>query len=118
MSGRKDEKQLPPDDASDVSPAAPKQAANAVQTPPPSRTLADSEAPTLLQPISGIAPPKHIDEAHPSDAPTLLDARVRTAARPASNVNASNWGSPSLLPTGSILSNRYEILELLGEGGM
>jgi tetratricopeptide (TPR) repeat protein/predicted Ser/Thr protein kinase len=107
--GKNDEKRPVASDAS-----APKQAPNAVQTPPPSQNLADSEAPTIMH---SLETPTLIDATPPSDAPTLLDAPVRSG-HPPSNVNASNWGSPSLLPAGSILSNRYEILELLGEGGM
>ena len=118
MSGRKDEKRQSPDVASDVSASDPKQVANAVQTPPPAQTLVDSEAPTLLPSISGVEPRTPIDESHPSDAPTLLDAPVRTTSRPASNVSAGGWSGSPLLPVGGILSNRYEILELLGEGGM
>src|SRR6476659_3732736 len=78
----------------------------------------DSEAPTILPTGSQSDAPTIIDLPHPSEAPTILQAPVRSPAPPVSRPPASNWSSALLLPVGSVLANRYEILEMLGEGGM
>jgi hypothetical protein len=57
----------------------------------------------------------------PFDAPTLLGAPiVELPYRPVASPQApkSNWSESLLLPTGTVLGNRYEILQLLGQGGM
>jgi eukaryotic-like serine/threonine-protein kinase len=93
----------------------------AVKTPAPSSSRSqpyDSEAPTILPTGSQSDAPTIIDLPHPSEAPTILNAPVRSPAPPVTRPPASNWSSALLLPVGSVLANRYEILELLGEGGM
>jgi len=93
----------------------------AVKTPAPSSAGSqpyDSEAPTILPTGSQSDAPTIIDLPHPSEAPTILQAPVRSPAPPVSRPPASNWSSALLLPVGSVLANRYEILEMLGEGGM
>src|SRR5215472_17198145 len=83
--------------------------------PPPS----GSDTPTL---IDVPAPPSGVD-IHPSDAPTMVDAG-RVAAPTAPNSPRSRGprsefqGEQPTLPVGTVLGQRYEILALLGEGGM
>jgi serine/threonine protein kinase len=36
----------------------------------------------------------------------------------ATQASKNSWNAPLLVPTGTVLANRYEILQLLGEGGM
>src|SRR5262249_20967548 len=117
MAGSEDQNQVHHKNASDAA----QKAANAVQTPPPqsgSSQPFDSEAPTILHPQSGFDAPTLI-EVDSSEAPTLVDSPgARAPSRPASKVPVSNWTSALLLPIGSVLANRYEIPQMLGEGGM
>jgi len=124
MAGLKDH-EGPKGEKSPTPPSSPpKQSVNAVKTPPPkpdSGQNFDSEAPTILHSGSAFDAATIIEPsqpAHASEAATMLDAPVRAPSRPAPTPPASNWNASFLLPTGSVLANRYEILDLLGEGGM
>ncbi|PYV49463.1 MAG: hypothetical protein DMG94_00905, partial [Acidobacteria bacterium] len=124
MAGFKDH-EGPNREKSPTPPSSPlKQSLNAVKTPPPkpdSGQNFDSEAPTILHSGSAFDAATIIEPSQPShasEAATMLDAPVRAPSRPAPTPPASNWNASFLLPTGSVLANRYEILDLLGEGGM
>jgi serine/threonine protein kinase/Flp pilus assembly protein TadD len=127
MAGFKDH-EGPNREKSPTPPSSPlKQSVNAVKTPPPKTDSGqnfDSEAPTILPSGSAFDAATIIDlsqpsePSHASEAATMLDAPVRAPSRPAPTPPASNWNASFLLPTGSVLANRYEILDLLGEGGM
>jgi eukaryotic-like serine/threonine-protein kinase len=106
---------------------APKRTANAVQTPPPESNPVtpaprfDDAAATILDVGSGLDAATMIELPHASEAPTVFEVPARRAASQAVSspkAPASNWNSSFLLPAGSVLGNRYEILQLLGEGGM
>jgi eukaryotic-like serine/threonine-protein kinase len=109
-------------DAATSKASPPNQTANSVQTPVPQTGESQSfdfEAPTILPLESGVDAPTVIAEVHSSEAPTVMESpAARVPSRPASNIMASNWNSAFMLPIGSILANRYEILQMLGEGGM
>ena len=92
----------------------------AVKTPAPSSGPPpyDSEAPTILHTGSDPNAATIIELPHSSEAPTMLAPPVRSPAPPISRPQPSAWSSALLLPVGSVLANRYEILEMLGEGGM
>ncbi|PYV62162.1 MAG: hypothetical protein DMG95_10385, partial [Acidobacteria bacterium] len=124
MAGFKDH-EGPNREKSPTPPSSPlKQSLNAVKTPPPkpdSGQNFDSEAPTILHSGSAFDAATIIEPSQPShasEAATMLDAPVRAPSRPAPTPPASNWNASFLLPTGSVLANRYEVLDLLGEGGM
>ena len=123
MAGSKDQERVHPKTGrgSNAIPTTPGKTAEAVQTPPPQTGASqpfDSEAPTILHEEAGCDAATLIELSYPSEAPTVLETPARAASRPVSKVPASNWSSAFLLPTGSILANRYEILQMLGEGGM
>src|SRR5436190_7027175 len=123
MAGSKDQKRVHPQTAhgSNATPAPPGKTADAVLTPPPQTGVSqqfDSEAPTILHHEVGHDAATVIELSHPSEAPTVLETPARAPSRPVTKVAASNWSSAFLLPIGSILANRYEILQMLGEGGM
>ena len=124
MAGFKDH-EGPNREKSPTPPSSPlKQSLNAVKTPPPkpdSGQNFDSEAPTILHSGDAFDAATIIQPSQPShasEAATMLDAPVRAPSRPAPTPPASNWNASFLLPTGSVLANRYEVLDLLGEGGM
>src|SRR5216110_1223512 len=123
MAGSKDKERVHSQTArgSNATPAPPGKTADAVLTPPPQTGVSqpfDSEAPTILHHEVGHDAATVIELSHPSEAPTILETPARAPSRPFSKLPASNWSSAFLLPIGSILANRYEILQMLGEGGM
>src|SRR5947208_6459178 len=123
MAGSKDQERVHPKTGrgSNATSTTPGKTAEAVRTPPPQTGASqpfDSEAPTILHHEVGHDAATVIELSHPSEAPALLETPARVASRPVSKVPASNWSSAFLLPIGSILANRYEILQMLGEGGM
>src|SRR5436305_1569078 len=89
------------------------------------RPLSDkppSDAPTMIDIPGG--PPDNSPDSPTlvdlpgdtgADAPTMIDAPVKPAPR--SPAGAAHGGQPMLEP-GMRLAQRYEILEILGEGGM
>src|SRR5207248_8211859 len=81
----------------------------------------DGDAPTILE-VSGLGSATVIEIPSASDAPTILEIPSRgTFSRPLSSQPdpaTSGWSGALRLPIGTVLGNRYEILQLLGEGGM
>jgi tetratricopeptide (TPR) repeat protein len=120
----KDREKVRESTAADTNPPRPlKATAEAVQTPPPESAAGyDPEAATILDASGGFEAATLIEMPAPHDAPTVLDARPTArpfaASSQATQAPRSNWNAPLLLPTGAVLANRYEILQLLGEGGM
>jgi len=88
-------------------PSGSPQDATAVQTPPP------SEAPTI---VDASPPPQ---QPGGPDAPTIMMGPQVPSSRstPPTGASVSGWGGITL-QSGVVLGNRYEILQVLGEGGM
>jgi tetratricopeptide (TPR) repeat protein/predicted Ser/Thr protein kinase len=85
----------------------------ALQTPP-----YGADAPTLVD-ASTAGAATAAESVTAAEAPTALeDVAVSQGARPASPAQPPSSWSSSLLQPGTILANRYEILQVLGEGGM
>jgi eukaryotic-like serine/threonine-protein kinase len=107
---------------------AARKAGEAVQTPPPDTKsnpppAYDSDAATIVDAGPLFDSPTIIELPHPSEAPTIMHSP--SAAALGREVSSPRFSSPGaagatafLLPAGSVLGNRYEILQLLGEGGM
>jgi serine/threonine protein kinase len=55
-----------------------------------------------------------VPRSGPSDSPTIVDA----GASPQAKRSQGSFADQPFLPQGMILSQRYEILQILGEGGM
>jgi serine/threonine protein kinase/Tfp pilus assembly protein PilF len=80
--------------------------------PPP------SDAPTLVPEGSGSDAPTRLPlpRLSPSETPTLADG---ASPAPRSGAATRGWRTPPpVLETGAILAGRYEIQQILGEGGM
>jgi tetratricopeptide (TPR) repeat protein/predicted Ser/Thr protein kinase len=97
---------------------APRGARAALASDPPSSSAASDSGVTFIGagPLGADSGPAGAVRIGPSDATIVPGASAR---RSPSQGGASSLGASAiLLQTGTVLGSRYEILELLGEGGM
>ena len=102
-------------DSSSPGAAPPSDSPTLIDVPGQSTGVPSSDAPTIVD-IPGSDPsdsPTMVD----SDAPTMLDASP-LPGKPAPPRIQRPQSNPSMLQPGAILGQRYEILQILGEGGM
>ncbi len=97
--------------------------AAAVLTPPPVSPDASCDTPTLIDQPYEAATVVDVGfksaPINPADAPTIIDTGGLPTTPGASPAGAAGFaGSPNMLLPGMLLGRRYEILTLLGEGGM
>ena len=107
--------------------------ANGVPVPPGQAPISDRSA-NISDPamtVADVGPPLDpgatlVDVAPSNSDATVVDARSpfpagssprRTSSPPASRISGTST-SPAVLQVGEVLNGRYEILQLLGEGGM
>ena len=89
-----------------------------IDVPGQSTSVPSSDAPTMVD-VPGSDPsdsPTMVD-ALGSDAPTMFDGSP-SPGKPAPPRIQRPQSNPSMLQPGAILGQRYEILQMLGEGGM
>ncbi|HZR31908.1 MAG TPA: tetratricopeptide repeat protein [Terriglobales bacterium] len=92
--------------------------------PPPNPDDA-TLVPENMRPVSGAhrdaaATLTPVPESKAFPAQTISGETIAPGAVAAKRapMSAGYWGSPTALPAGTILAGRYEILQMLGEGGM
>jgi eukaryotic-like serine/threonine-protein kinase len=99
-----------------------KQGTSTAQTPSPGAeapTLLDAgtaEIPALIEPTAASESPTTVEAPTAMEVPTLAEGALNGSPKAAPK-SPSSWGAILLLP-GMLLGERYEILQLLGEGGM
>ncbi len=102
-------------DSSSPGAAPPSDSPTLIDVPGQSAGVPSSDAPTMVD----------IPGSDPSDSPTMVDGDTPTMldpsplpGKPAPPRIQRPQSNPSMLQPGAILGQRYEILQILGEGGM
>ncbi len=105
-------------DSSSPGAAPPSDSPTLIDIPGQSTSVPSSDSPTMVD-IPGSNPsdsPTMVDNLGP-DSPTMVEGSP-LPGKPAPPRIQRSQSNPSMLQPGAILGQRYEILQILGEGGM
>ncbi len=105
-------------DSSSPGAAPPSDSPTLIDIPGQSTSVPSSDSPTIVD-VPGSNPsdsPTMVDGLGP-DSPTMIDGGTGPG-KPAPPRVQRSQSNPSMLQPGAILGQRYEILQILGEGGM
>ena len=103
-------------DSSSPGAAPPSDSPTLIDIPGQGTSLPSSDSPTMVPGSDPSDSPTMVDPLDP-DAPTMFDGRP-VPVKPTPPRVQRPQSNPSMLQPGAILGQRYEILQILGEGGM
>src|SRR5579862_1322213 len=105
-------------DSSSPGTNAPSDSPTLIGIPAPVTPVPSSDSPTMVDiPSSSFGDsPTKVDLG--PDSPTMIEGVTATPGKPAPRVQPRVQKSASMLEPGQLLGQRYEILQILGEGGM
>ncbi len=106
-------------DSSSPGTAAPSDSPTLIDIPSPSTPVPASDSPTMVDIPSGSSSdsPTLVDLG--PDSPTMVEGISPLPGRPAPpRTQPRSQSNPSMLAPGALLGQRYEVLQILGEGGM
>jgi eukaryotic-like serine/threonine-protein kinase len=106
-------------DSSSPGTVPPSDAPTLIDIPNPSTPVPSSDSPTMVGIPSSGSPdsPTMVDIPGP-DSPTMVEGVSPLPGKPAPRTQPRVQKNSSMLEPGALLGQRYEVLQILGEGGM
>ncbi|HYM08813.1 MAG TPA: protein kinase, partial [Terriglobales bacterium] len=105
-------------DSSSPGTTAPSDSPTLIDIPNPSTPAPASDSPTMVDIPGGSSSdsPTLVDLG--PDSPTMVEGASPLPGKPAPRIQPRPQSNPSMLAPGALLGQRYEVLQILGEGGM
>ena len=103
-------------DSSSPGTVPPSDSPTLIDIPGPSSDVPSADSPTMVDLPNDSDSPTMVDIPGP-DSPTMVEG-TPLPGKPSPRVVPRSQSNPSMLQPGSLLGQRYEILRILGEGGM
>src|SRR5258708_15527503 len=105
-------------DSSSPGTAPPSDSPTLIDIPGPSTPVPSSDSPTMVDIPSGSSSdsPTMVDLG--PDSPTMVEGASPLPGKPAPRTPQRIQNNVSMLQPGALLGQRYEVLQILGEGGM